>query len=303
MPLLWVPGKHEDYRLNRTEVLRRRIDKHALGLEIGPSHNPVASKREGYRVRVLDHLDQRDLIEKYKDDPSVDTSRIEEVDFVWRGEPFSALVNQSERFSWIMASHVVEHVPDLVRFLNECDAVMEPGGVLTLAVPDKRFCFDHFRPHSSLGMVVDAHLSGSTRPSPGTVLDFYLNYVRRNGRDGWNAGDPGRLQFVFDLRKSMEMMSRSQGGNYVDVHQWCFTPSSFRLLIGDLHRMGLIQLQEVDFVGTDGFEFFVWLSRAGSGSGFDHGELLRRIDKEAIDEVARDPIRWGVRRLLRRVFS
>ena len=288
--------------MNRTEVLRRRIDKHTLGLEIGPSHNPVASKREGYRVKVLDHLDQRGLVEKYKDDPGVDTSRIEEVDFVWRGERFSELIDRGERFSWIMASHVVEHVPDLVRFLNECDAVMEPGGVLTLAVPDKRFCFDRFRPVSSLGMVVDAHLSGSTRPSPGTVLDFYLNYARRNGRDGWNAGDPGTLQFAFDLRKSMEMMSRSQD-DYVDVHQWCFTPSSFRLLIGDLHRMGLIQLQEVDFVGTDGFEFFVWLSRSGSGSGLDRAELLGRIDKETTDGFSRDAFRWRMRRLLNRVFS
>jgi hypothetical protein len=152
-------------------------------------------------------------------------------------------------------------------------------------------------------MVVDAHLSGSTRPSPGTVLDFYLNYARRNGRDGWNAGDPGRHQFAFDLRKSMEMMSRSQDGNYVDVHQWCFTPSSFRLLIGDLHRMGLIQLQEVDFVGTDGFEFFVWLSRTGSGSGLDRAELLGRIDMETTDGFSRDAFRWRMRRLLNRVFS
>lgn len=289
--------------MNRAEVLRRRIDKQALGLEIGPSHNPVASKREGYRVKVLDHLDQRGLIEKYKDDPGVDTSRIEEVDFVWRGEPFSELIDRGERFSWIIASHVVEHVPDLIRFLNECDAVMEPGGVLTLAVPDKRFCFDRFRPLSSLGLVVDAHLSDSTRPSPGTVFDFYLNYARRNGRDGWNAGDLGRLQFAFDFRKSMEMMSLSRDGNYVDVHQWCFTPSSFRLLIDDLYRMGMTQLREVEFLEQDGFEFFVWLSRAGSGSGLDRGELLRRIDKEAIDGVSRDPIRWGVRRLFRRVFS
>lgn len=289
--------------MSRIEVLRRRIDRQTLGLEIGPSHNPIVRKSDGYRVKVLDHLDRRGLIEKYKDDPGVDTSRIEEVDFVWRGESFPDLIGHDERFSWIIASHVVEHVPNLVEFLNDCDAIMEPGGVLTLAVPDKRYCFDRFRTLASLGMVVDAHLNGSTRPSAGTVLDFYLSYARRGGRDAWNAGDRGKFQFAFDFQKSMEMMSASINGSYVDVHQWCFTPSSFRLLIDDLHRMGLIQLQEVDFLGTDGFEFFVWLGRTGSGSGLERTELLHRIEKETTDGFSRGLIRSRTRQLFRKLFS
>ena len=289
--------------MNRIEVLKRRIDRQSLGLEIGPSHNPIARKSDGYRVKVLDHLDQRGLIEKYKDDPGVDTSRIEEVDFVWRGESFRDLIGRDERFSWVIASHVVEHLPNLVRFLNDCDALMEPDGVLTLAVPDKRFCFDHFRTLSSLGMVVDAHLNGSTHPSAGAILDFYLSYARRGGGDAWNAGDRGRFEFAFDFQNATERMAASIGGDYIDVHQWCFTPSSFRLLIDDLHRMGLIRLREVEFLGTDGFEFFVWLGRSGTGSGFGRAELLNRIEKETADGFSRDPIRWRARRLLRKLFS
>jgi hypothetical protein len=289
--------------LGRIDLLRRHVSKVDLGLEIGASHSPTASKREGYLVKVLDHLDQRGLIEKYRDDPSVDTSRIEAVDYVWNGEPFGELIGPEERFAWIIASHVVEHVPDLVGFLNACESIMASDGVLTLAIPDKRFCFDRFRASSSLGMVVDAHLRGLTKPTPGTVLDFSLNYARLGGRDAWNAGSTGKFQFPFGLQESIERMSESKRGAYIDVHHWCFTPTAFRLLIDDLHRIGMIQLREVEFAATDGFEFFIWLSRTGKGSGLDRTALLNRIDLEIMDGYSWNPIKWRVKRLLRKLFS
>ena len=36
----------------------------------------------------------------------------------------------------ILASHVVEHVPDLVGYLNQVADILIPGGVLRLAVPE-----------------------------------------------------------------------------------------------------------------------------------------------------------------------
>jgi hypothetical protein len=43
-------------------------------------------------VFTIDHDDRRGLVEKYASDPSVVTSRIEEVDFVWRGGSLSDAV-------------------------------------------------------------------------------------------------------------------------------------------------------------------------------------------------------------------
>jgi hypothetical protein len=71
--------------MDRRECLLGGLSKTDRLVEIGPSYNPLASKAEGWSVFTIDHDDRRGLVEKYASDPSVVTSRIEEVDFVWRG--------------------------------------------------------------------------------------------------------------------------------------------------------------------------------------------------------------------------
>ena len=40
---------------------------------------------------------------------------------------------------------MIEHTPDLIAFLADCDAVLKDTGVLSLVIPDKRYSFDRFR--------------------------------------------------------------------------------------------------------------------------------------------------------------
>lgn len=98
------------------------LDKSSFGLELGPSHRPVAAKRDGYNVRVLDHLSQEDLIAKYEKH-GVDLDAIEEVDYIWSGQSYRELVGEDTKFDWIVASHLVEHTPDLIAFLADCAEV------------------------------------------------------------------------------------------------------------------------------------------------------------------------------------
>jgi hypothetical protein len=51
--------------MSRENRILESIDKNGLGLEIGPSHNPVAPKRSGYNVEIIDHLCKDDLVKKY----------------------------------------------------------------------------------------------------------------------------------------------------------------------------------------------------------------------------------------------
>lgn len=50
--------------MDRTAIILRDIDRNGLGLEIGPSHNPIAPRRSGFRVRTVDHLDREGLVAK-----------------------------------------------------------------------------------------------------------------------------------------------------------------------------------------------------------------------------------------------
>lgn len=247
---------------DRDSILLRGIDRHALGLEIGPSHRPVAAKRDGFNVRILDHLDSHGLRSKYADH-GVDIAAIEEVDYVWRGEALEDLV-AGERFAWIIASHVIEHVPDFIGFLGSCERILAPGGVLSLAVPDKRYCFDCERENSSLARIIDVGLAKPTNHSPGTAAEYFLKVRRKGGHISWHEGHQGALEPVHGLQDALEAMAMVQQGHYYDLHEWVFTSDSFRQIIRDLGDLRLIGLRERFFSPTQGCEFFVTLEKAAA---------------------------------------
>jgi predicted SAM-dependent methyltransferase len=156
--------------MNRFQKITASLDTSGKGLEIGPSHNPILPKRDGYDVETVDHLDQQGLIEKYRDH-GIDLSRIEPVDYVWTGGSLLELVGDRQRYDWIVAAHVIEHVPDVVGFLQQCLALLKPDGVLSLVIPDRRYSFDYLRFPSSVGSLLQAHLEKRKRHSPGQLVD------------------------------------------------------------------------------------------------------------------------------------
>ena len=106
--------------ISRFDKVFSQLDRKGMGLEIGPSHNPIAPKKKGFNVQILDHASAQDLKKKYAGHEvyGVNLDNIEEVDYIWSGESFDKLIGKKEHFDWIIASHVIEHVPDMVSFLN-----------------------------------------------------------------------------------------------------------------------------------------------------------------------------------------
>lgn len=274
--------------MNREQKILKHISKDGLGIEIGPSHRPVAPKKQGYRVEIIDHASQEQLREKYKTH-NINLDAIEEVDYVWRGERYEELTGKQHFYDWIIASHVIEHAPDLIGFLNSCDAILKAGGVLSLVIPDKRYCFDHFRPLTGLSKIIDSNLLKQHIHTPGTVAEYYLNVVSRDGAIAWHPANKGTYQFVHSLQDAASGIERvSERGEYIDVHAWCFTPHSLRLLMEDLYALNLIQLREVDFFPTAGCEFFMTLSREGAGSQMSRMDLLQAVELELAKAVLPD---------------
>src|SRR5262249_48349423 len=116
----------------RNEILLGPVPRNAHIIEIGPSYGPIAPKTEGWNTRTLDHMTREDLSAKYRDRPGVDVNRIEEVDFVWTsGRLIDAVpVSLHGKFDAFIASHVLEHTPDLIDFLNTADILLNPDGVV-----------------------------------------------------------------------------------------------------------------------------------------------------------------------------
>lgn len=247
---------------SREEKVFHLLDKKGLGLEIGPSHNPIAPKKKGFNVHILDHASADELRDKYQKH-GLNLENIEEVDFVWHGEPLQELVGASNCYDWIIASHVIEHVPDFVSYLQQCASLLKPGGILSLVIPDKRYCFDYFSSSSTSGNVLDAYAEKRVRPSHGQIFDHIANASKRNDNIAWSSdGLGGADKLVHTLADAQAHWMRSLStSDYIDVHCWRFTPASFRLLVSDLLYLDLINLEIKGEFDTAGCEFYVALGQ------------------------------------------
>lgn len=269
--------------MTRLDLRRRNVLSGAAPsariLEIGPAHNGTLPRRDGFDTRNLDYLDREGLVQKYAAFEQYDPADIEEVDYVLEaGATYSEVID--ERFDVVLASHVLEHSISLIDFLNECAAITTPAGHVALVVPDHRFCFDRFRPRSSLSRVIDQHLSPPPVHTPGTLAEFTLNAVRHRGTGSWRPGHAGKYSFIHDLERAKANMAAAHGPTYIDVHNWIFSPHHLRLLLADLADLGFIELRETHFHPTVGHEFFLNLSVEGKGPELSRQELVTLADEE-----------------------
>lgn len=73
------------------------------------------------------------------------------------------------------------------------------------------------------------------------------------------------------------MFEQSQSSSeYLDIHGWVFTPSGFRMVMQDLNAMGLVSLDEVEFVPTRDCEFFLSYAHAPMRDPVDRLELAKQ---------------------------
>jgi SAM-dependent methyltransferase len=127
--------------------VRKRIAKRYLsgeGIEIGALHNPLPLPRSA-RVHYVDRLPVIALRAHY---PELEQEPLVEVDIIEDGERLGTIPDSSLDF--VVANHFLEHTQDPVGTLLNAFRVLRPGGVLYLAVPDKRHTFDSDRPVTPL---------------------------------------------------------------------------------------------------------------------------------------------------------
>src|SRR5262249_47356628 len=73
---------------------------------------------------------------------------------------------------FVVASHVLEHVADPLRLLDEIHRVLRPGGIAILLLPDRRMTFDSSRAPTRLDHLVAEHAAGVTEVSAEHIEDF-----------------------------------------------------------------------------------------------------------------------------------
>ena len=189
----------------------------------------------------IDHATTEELREKYAKDSNVDTSKIVDVDYVWGEKDLVELTQTKQPFDYLIASHVIEHVPDLIGWLDEIRSILKPGGILSLAIPDKRQCFDYKRQTTELCDAFEAYLHRNKKPSPRQIFDHVASVVHFQGAYTWGEKIDETSEFThYHTLKDAQAVTKAafESGAYHDVHCWVFTPNSFFKVLGELAELG-----------------------------------------------------------------
>ena len=279
--------------MNRREFAGLRTEKNRKILEIGPSYQPIYPKKDGWNVEIADHLPRSGLMKKLA---SFDVEAIEEVDYVCT-DRYSDVIPHRQYYDVIMGSHIIEHMLDFIGFFEDCDKLLSPDGMIKLIVRFCRYESDCLREVSSLRSVIDTHYwrkdSQRTAHTIGTVSEYmmleavipeYGAYVP----DSMSILD-GRMRFL-----AMDPRSYAPGkripedyheDEYIDLHNWTFTPKSFELLVYELNVLGFLGFQ-IDWIHKDpeSMEFYVILKR-GKVEKIDRDYMLKALSERKLEAL------------------
>ena len=252
-----------------------------VGIEIGALTNPIVTRDTG-QVYYIDHATTETLRVKYANDPNVNINKIVDVDYVWGEKSLLELTQAEQPFDYLIASHVIEHVPNLIGWLQEIRSILKPGGILSLAIPDKRQCFDYKRQTTRLCDLFEAYLHRRKRPTSRQIFDHFASAVAlQEGGIAWTDKVDDTAKFVHCHSLTMARdtaKSVFESGVYCDVHCWVFTPKSFFKLLEELAELDLLKFEVAQFYETTGCEFFVSLRAV------DHPTYPSLIQPELEDE-------------------
>ena len=264
-PSSYVSGSEVTSRLER---LLGTATPATAALEIGARDAPLLRKPQ-HDVRYVDYA-PTEVVKANQFDPAIRIEEIVDVDLVWGDEPLVAL--NGRQVDYVVASHVIEHVPDPIGWLQEIADVLRPNGVLGLAIPDKRFTFDALRKTSVLSEAVEAYLTKSRQPTLRQVFDAAALGIPVDVGQVWDgAFEPSarRNEVLGRLRPALNLARRLHADpQYRDAHCWVFTPGSFLDLVEELSVLGLFPFRVDGFFPTEPgtLEFQVRLVKTDTAS-------------------------------------
>jgi len=233
------------------------VPKHAKLLEIGPFTTPAF---RGPNVKYFDVHDRAGLIARARL-IGYPTENCPNIDYV---SPTGDLSVVHEKFEYIFSSHCIEHQPDLVSHLQIAARLLDPGGMYYLIIPDKRYCFDHFIPETTIDDVLAAYKERRTLHTEKNIYAARVLATHNNQADHWRGkhGDPAKENREARIQAAAREFKEGHG-KYIDVHAWQFTPQNFRRIVTGTINEGLcnFRIERVYDTLFEELEFNVVLKR------------------------------------------
>lgn len=189
------------------------------GIEIGALHCPLPMPRTAH-VKYVDLMSVALLRERY---PELKSLKLVPVDIEDDGESLGTIQDNTQDF--VVANHFIEHCENPVAAFSTMFRVLKQGGVLYLAIPDKRYTFDKDRDVTPLEHVMKDSQEG---PSWSRTLHFE-DFVRH------------ALGIHHETEKREKIAHLMQTGHRIHYHVW--TQTEMLELIMALKKMHTFEIE------------------------------------------------------------
>lgn len=279
--------------MTRTQKMLEGLDlSTAVGVEVGALDNPVVPPTSP-GIFYVDHVDTPTLRQKYREHPNVKLDKLVEVNGVWGEKTLAEAAVAVAPVDFFVASHVIEHVPNLIGWLQEIASVLRSGGHVRLAIPDRRFTFDLLRRETGLAEVLAAHFVKARIPQIPQIVDHYEHVTKVDAELAWAGTLDHRVLEKHHTPAEMFRVIEDalQNGSYNDVHCWVFTPHSFAILMRRLAELDYHSFACHRFHDTElnTYEFFVSMERVpeAANAAATWRALAEQIEQQQAEEVAR----------------
>ena len=238
-------------------------------LEIGPFMNP-AIRKEVHNVYYADIRSKDEIYNFYLKHnlctPEELYERIAPIDFVIKDTYEKAM--DGKKFNVIFSSHVIEHVNDIIFHLQDLAAILNDDGYLVMAIPDKRYCFDHFREVTPFRDMLDVYLNGSVNSTARLAFDGF-NGHRCNDPEAYHSNsvsfssmiDSGIDDYYWTYLNQYKSVRDKE--MVLSEHNWVFTCTSFLDCLRDMLRANMLPFSCFYFDTTPEniFEFTIILQK------------------------------------------
>ncbi len=174
------------------------------GIEIGGFEHPAVLPHAKKIIRC----DRLSLEEARQLFPEVDTAGLPKVDVRLDIEREGLAHFASGSLDFVVCCHVIEHLKNPIKALNEIFRVLRRGGRAALAVPDKHFTFDAQRPLTDWESLKTIFEQGINTPMPQDYFDL-LKYIHTNMLAASPAEQKQYLELLMQRREHLNIWDSS----------------------------------------------------------------------------------------------
>lgn len=278
-------------------------------LELGPLNRCLLDRKKFKNYYFADIRSTEEIKELYEGNEylektglSVDLQTIIDIDFVIK-KSYKDTFKGVEKFDYIIVSHVLEHIPNLLYFFEDIQNILKSNGEIIILYPDRRFCFDSQRTDSSFSDVYDVYVNSGKNVAR-RVLDFFTNVVSENNpRKFWDTKyKVSSNKTDRDYKKNLKIYKEvSTGENQGDVHYWPFSDYAFIKFLFDANKYGFLpfgvkyfiptQINTQEFLvilkyndGNTDDEFYKYMQEAVDSYQKQHNKGLE-VDNRLLEEI------------------